>query len=366
MPRYRYEASNDAGKAFRGVLTTTSAAAATTQLESQGLRVRSVTLDDRQLGEAEAPMAVAVDRLRESRDGLAEPVSAFADEFARGRRRRELQAIADRMTEGDRETLLAAAGDDPAAWSALLAATAEHDGAQSSFARFVERETTASEVIRRRSLALAYPLFLAALCLAVAWAFSVVVLPTFSAIFRDFGLELPGLTLLVLAIGNFLAGGGAVFLLGLTLIAAVLWMTYPGWAPRRLRSFLQRFTGLRRVSRSLSNARLANHLANLLEAGMPIPAGAALIDADGVGDAPSGRRPPSAVIAYAASDGLSPATRTRLLRTFAVNSNEAAAEVEDSTLGMAGPLSVFALGFLVAFCVIALFMPLVKLIEGLS
>jgi type II secretory pathway component PulF len=56
----------------------------------------------------------------------------------------------------------------------------------------------------------------------------------------------------------------------------------------------------------------------------------------------------------------------RLLRTFAVNSNEAAAEVEDYTLGMAGPLSVFALGCIVALCMVALFLPLVKLIGGLS
>lgn len=367
MPRYRYEAHNDAGEAIRGVLTAPSATTVSTQLEAQGLNVRSVALDARQLGEAEAPMAAAVDRLMETRAAIAEPLTAYAREVATGRRRQELASIAKLLREGDREAALTAAGDNPAAWSAVLAAAAGGEGSTRLFARFLDREITATMVRRRRSLALAYPLVFSILCLAVVWAMSVVVMPTFSAIFRDFGLQLPGVTTFTLAIGCFLASGGAIFLLGLIVSAVVLGATYPLWAPRRLRRTFKKVTGLRRVNRSISNARLAVHLANLLEAGLPIPLSAVLADSDAdIKNVPTDRSLPAGAIVYAASGDLRLETRARLLRTFAVNSNEAAGGVETWTPGMAGPLSIAALGFFVAFTMISLFLPLVKLIAGLS
>lgn len=367
MPRYRYEANNEAGEALKGVLTATSATAATTTLEARGLNVRSVSLDARQLGAAEAPMAAAVDRLMESRDTLAEPLAAYAEEIATGRRRQELLSIAKLLREGDREAALTAAGNSPSAWSALLAAAAEGDHAAGLFRRFLDREITATVVRRRRSLALTYPLVFSILCLAVVWAMSVIIMPTFSDIFRDFGLELPAVTLFALTVGCFLAGGGAIFLLGLLLSAVVLWSIYPWWAPPRLRRFIKKISGLRRVNRSLSNAKLSAQLANLLEAGLPISASVMLADSDAdISDAPTGRSLPAGAITYAAAGDFRTETRARLLRVFTVNSNEAVAGYEPWTPGMAGPLSVAALGFLVAFTMIALFMPLVKLIEGLS
>jgi len=119
--------------------------------------------------------------------------------------------------------------------------------------------------------ALTYPLATLGIALAVCAVLLGYVVPTFEAMFKDFGGELPGMTALVIGISNgFIAWAPAMVVVG----AAFLWgcgYTYrhPKTQPYRHQMMLS-IPILGPVMRKIAVARFTRTLGTLLASGVPI------------------------------------------------------------------------------------------------
>lgn len=370
MPTYRYEATDPLGKSLRGTIEAESLGAAIAAVEARGLALRSIGVDER--APAEGPLAGAVDRLLALRDRLVTPLRAYAEEAASGRRRRELLSAAKLLESGERERVVAAVAAEPTAWGPLLAA-ASGEGT-SPFAVFVQRERPVATLRRRRRLAAIYPLVVGGLCLAIGWPIATVVLPEFEMIFNDFGLELPAATELVVSTGRFVRNGGLVILLVLATLAYLVWQLLRLSAPQLSATVSDWLRGAGQ-GRSLASARLAAHTANLAEARLPLPlAGHAAAQRIG---GPVARRSEAAIegralsgpyrsLDYALGVPMPEPSRVRLLRTLAACHNDLAAPRTAWAAGVAGPVTILVMGALVGLVVVALYLPLVTPLEGLT
>jgi type II secretory pathway component PulF len=211
------------------------------------------------------------------------------------------------------------------------------------------------------------------------------VLPIFRDMFADFALQLPELTRGVLGVGWFLTSrvGLIVGVIILALVAALVLRRR--LLPARTNS---RFTDWydKRFRRSAVISRFARFAAELIQAGVEpaaamrlaaqttrLPEPSAPAPASGAGPLnyaelvkPKFAPPISATVTYAATRDMLPATRARLLKEvsncFADQSRLRASVMQ----GLFGPLAVCFVGGCVLVVVLALFLPLVELINNLS
>jgi type IV pilus assembly protein PilC len=72
--------------------------------------------------------------------------------------------------------------------------------------------------------AFSYPAFLFALMIVLFVVMTTVVLPKFSAMYETFDAELPGITLAVMAISDFLLNYGLIVLAGILLVAGIFYL----------------------------------------------------------------------------------------------------------------------------------------------
>lgn len=392
MARYEYRATNDQGVEVSNFIEAAGVADAAAKVEALGLTILSITVANPEpihSGSATtgtlntgAALAAATRRLLGEREVIVEPLRAYAQESARGRRQAELRQIADRLASGDEAAVLADISKTPVAWGTLLAATADADSEQSLFQRFVDRERPVATLRRSRQLAALYPLAIATLCLVILWPLANFVLPTFRDIFNDFNLELPGLTSLVLGIGQFLQSGGVVVLfvtvVAILLIGWALWR----WLPELIGPLLDPLLWISRGG-ALGMARLTTNTADLLEAGLPLD-NAVQLAGEHVYGTPNNpaatfaprltSEPLRAAIAkqptnsfdYALATPIDANSRIHLLRELSACHRERTSTATSLAAGGAGPFTILIVGLLVGAVVLALYLPLIRLIEGLT
>jgi type IV pilus assembly protein PilC len=215
-------------------------------------------------------------------------------------------------------------------------------------------------------------------------ALSFFVIPTFEEIFADFGLTLPGLTVIVIKLAKWITSGQAILHISVGLaIAAILvvvlrnWLASPGnWASDRFG---------RRFARSTAIAKLAGFTADLLEAGFD--RSSALTVAAFANRASSFRRVAhrfaeslrnhaqidpldtrhlSATIAHALVAEMPTSSRVRLLQEISDCYADRSGRLSSWSRGLAAPLATIAVGLLVGLMVLGLLVPLISLIENLS
>jgi hypothetical protein len=194
---------------------------------------------------------------------------------------------------------------------------------------------------------LGYPLAMGGVILLVLHFLAATVLPEFDAMFTDFGLELPVLTRAVLGFGGLARSGGLLALAALCCVAGTaLFFVRPRRAPA---------------------AAFTRALATLTAAGSA-PATAlattSLALAQRSVNAPSRRGP--FTFATAAALPLEPAAAGRVLTAIADCQEDRAEGRAVGILAALAPVAVVGIGLLVSVVVLALFMPLIRLISGLS
>jgi type IV pilus assembly protein PilC len=138
--------------------------------------------------------------------------------------------------------------------------------------------------------------------------------------------------------------------------------------------------------RRMAVARFARYLADLLEAGVSTPdalriAGFTVnqsrmrraawkladdIESTGLVSQQAYRRPLTATVLHALAPEVAPASRVRLLRDISACHAERVRTGLSWTSGIVEPIAICLVGLIVGSVVIALFLPLVKLVEGLS
>lgn len=133
---------------------------------------------------------------------LADGLRALAEDLPDRRKRRGLRWMAAQLTAGqDLATVLKAQGA-PADLCALVEAGLRFGRLEAVLRQFAMRVQTSNEVRRRVVLALIYPMILLGVGFSLLSFVLVIIVPRFKAIFEGFNVELPGVTMLLLHLSD--------------------------------------------------------------------------------------------------------------------------------------------------------------------
>ncbi len=275
-------------------------------------------------------------------------VRALAEDMpaARGR---PWQAIADALDSNDVD--MAKRIDAPHAqyWLPLIASRRNDPQMLSRLVR------AAGQRMQQASggwAALAYPLVIVGFSIVVMIILSVLVMPVFSDMFTDFGLELPAATRAVIGFMGFLATGWGPLLVALGVIAVGRWIL---------------------ITRSPRGPGIAEgftrNLAMLAEAGLPqqdaIALAATAVGLPPAAAASGNRHRPIEVVVDMALHHEAKASAILLSAIADCHADRARSSLW-STQWLIGPVAIGVVGLLVGLIMIALFMPLVRLVSELS
>ncbi len=401
MPSFHYQAQNAAREEVAGEVHAATLAEAVAELESRGLTILTIGTAPLPLpASGENPFAAGPTRRAQSQQAalvqhlarvmeqgreLLPALRAYSQELPAGRRRRELDAVLQVLERGDPSQAAATLTTLPGYWIPLLgAATASRDPGR-ILREFVDESERASQLQRQWWMTLAYPVLLGGLALAVLVLLSIFVIPIFREIFTGFGLRLPVFTITVLSVAEWISSGRIViwtvgFFVG-------FWLLWQG--VRLLPASVRNWCGDHwpfRFGRATALARLSQFTADLLEAQLDPPQALRLAGL-ATGNAPlrraaqraaedaeagspfansSARRQLTATILHALAQDSAPEARIQLLREISAGYAERARKRLSWTRGIIEPLAICAIGFVVGATVIALFLPLVTLVQGLA
>jgi len=235
---------------------------------------------------------------------------------------------------------------------------------------------------------LSYPVIVLAMGLAILAFFMICVVPQFRSIFVDFGVSLPSVTLVLLYISDIfpeaLAGIG-ISVLGLALLWHALRTTPAG---RRFReSLLMCFPVLGRVYRTSLISRFIHSAATCVEAGVPLPealrlsgdaTGSGLVRADVEGIAQAAERGESVfaatqlsriippIFGYAVQVALGRERLPEMLKELSRTYEDRAVHAQAAARAVLFPLMVILVGSVLLVGVLATFLPLVALFNGVT
>lgn len=286
-------------------------------------------------------VAAAIDRHR----GIAPYVRLVAAALPSGERG-SWQRMADALAAGDVAAGVAAARTAAACWVPLIATAA---GDPRLEARILQAAVRAPRGGGRWA-ALVPTLAVAGLALLVMLLLATTVLPLFETLFDDFGLQLPWLTRATLALGPAVRSlwqpGGAALVLG-----GILWWILAVQVPRR----------------SAAVADFTHAVARLVAGGVADD-DALLLAARVVAARPVDPASPTRPLTHAAVAALEapPAAAAVLLDAVAACHDDRSRGGSSVGEWFTGPLAVGLIGLLVGGIVLALFLPLVKLVSNLS
>jgi general secretion pathway protein F len=316
---------------------------------------------------------------------IAPALVAYADELPAGRQRRQLLAVCRVLASGDAAAATAALAELPECWIPLLSAATSSTDPGHVLREFLSESRRTDELRHQWWLTLAYPILLVCLAAVVLVALSIFIIPEFRAIFIEFDMALPPITLFVLAVASWLSSWGLLIIAALIAALVVLFLKAIRLLPATMFAWLgDRFRPP--FGRRTAVARFAHFTADLLEAGVSMPdalriAGftvspsrlqraawglASDLEATGGCSVRAYQRPLTATVLHALTAEMSPATRVRLLREISACHAERVRIGLSWSSGIVEPFAICLVGFWVGLVVLALFIPLVKLVEGLS
>jgi type II secretory pathway component PulF len=233
----------------------------------------------------------------------------------------------------------------------------------------------------------AYPMIVIALALLVLILLAAMVVPTFEDIFNDFDMDLPGVTVMIvnfsrllrfhpLGLAGLLMGVGAAIYLGLKILRE--WIL-PG-----------RLFGVFLNGNSQQVAEMAvfvRRLTEAINAGMPLSDALQLVGresrhrwlrreasvlADAIASHPSDsthclkKSSLPATVSYALQAGPGGAPHIPLLQALAESYSARVGDRFNLATGFLPQLAILVVGFAVGIVVLALFIPLVELVNGLT
>lgn len=405
MPQFRYQALNADEQFVAGEIEAESVAQAIGQLEANGLVVRSIgyataekssgakrafdrpdkTLLSLVTAAEQAELDRYLARIVERGRSLAPALQAYAAEMSPSRSRRQLLALLAVLEMPETSQAVTSLQQLPAFWIPLLAAATTSDDPGRMIQVFVREANRATELSRLWRQTLLYPLFMLFAAAAVVVFFSVIVIPVFRQVFFDFGLRLPPLTQVVLAIGEWVASGRIVVIAVAVAIGSYVLTKFVQWGlPEWLRNWLNDRFG-KPLGRSTAIAQFSQYLADLLEADFPPAsalrlAGSAAesprlkraawraageIDVGGISEFANRRILTSSVLNAVEAD-MPMRSRVTLLRELSRCHGERAALLMSWTRGVIEPVSIILVGFVVGMSVIGLFLPLLTVLQSFS
>lgn len=286
MPAYEYKALDSRGKQKQGVVEADAPRAVRQQLREKGLTPLAVEPATQKRTSANplsrggslaaADLALVTRQLAtliQSGIPIEQALSATAQQTVKPRIRSMLIAIRAKVMEG--YTLADSLGEFPRAFPRLYRSTVaagEHAGhldlVLNRLADYTENRQEARQKIQ---LAAIYPIILSFVAIAIVVFLLTYVVPDIIEVFVKQGQELPGLTVAMLAVSEFLSGYG-IYLLVL-IIAGVLAFRFALTKPPVRLRFHKRLLHLPLLSgmvRGINTARYASTLSILTTSGVPL------------------------------------------------------------------------------------------------
>jgi type II secretory pathway component PulF len=245
MPEFHYVAKKTVVTELSGALTAADEAEARRQLADQGLEMVSLTQQEA----APAPIRGAIDdaRLAElvgqvgtaAATGLPLEASlrAMAEETSDRRLTQVVRELAEQLERGETiEQAMAALGDRvPPELAGLLHAGIRCGNLAGLCESYSRQQAATQRTARIVRSVVAYPLLIFLILLPIALLFSEFVIPMFGHLFYDFDLELPRLSEMVLAAAR-LTPLLLIALLVIPVVLAIAFRVFGGrWLLHRLR-----------------------------------------------------------------------------------------------------------------------------------
>jgi type II secretory pathway component PulF len=399
MARFRYQAVDADGKPISGEMEAADVNEVTTRLEGDDARVESVepiALEIDQAGRSVERMKVRdfrqlsgqIGEITEAGLPLVQGLAALAEELPNSRLRRGLRSIVRRLAAGgDLASVLKEHGGPPEL-QALIAAGVRTGHTGELLGRYAAEYRQVSDVKLRSMMALAYPAFMLGIVGTILLFILLWIVPMFRHIFDGFGTQLPAITLSVLFISDLLIKHGLWVLVGLTVVAGITWgmmaLLVDDITRRRIFCAIPIIGRLLRFS---ALARFSHLLAILVENHVPLPE-ALTLSGESVADAEI--RAAGWIMAADVDAGESldesalrlPAMPATLVQAMAwhkqpdvfADTMRALAEMFESRAraqtgliaAVCQPAVILFIGIVLGYTVIALFMPLIKLLNDLS
>ncbi|WP_454723559.1 MULTISPECIES: type II secretion system inner membrane protein GspF [Cupriavidus] len=400
MPAYRYEAVDAAGKTDRGVIEADSPKQARGQLRARGLTPLNVDPLAGMGGVQKSSTASFVRRLSTQEQALFtrqlaslivaglpldEALAALADQAERRYVHELLAGIRAEVMGGSSLSLALQQHprDFPDIYRALVSA-GEHSGhlglVLEKLADYIETRNTLTAKIR---LAFTYPAIVTVVAFAIVIFLLSYVVPQVVSVFANTKQKLPTLTIIMLALSDFVRNW---WWAALAFIAAVAFgirslLRQPGvrlsWHRWLLTAPL-----VGKLIRGYNTARFASTLAILVSAGVPIlrslqAAGETLTNValkDNVDDATTRVREGASLARALAAQNQFPPVLVHLIRSGEATGNlpimlERAAEGEGQELerrtlfltSLLEPLLILSMGVVVLLIVLAVLMPIIEI-----
>lgn len=399
MPAFRYEAADAAGKSDKGVLDADSAKAARTLLRQRGLipiTVEAITghaqttrarrgFGQRLTTREQALLTRQLASLITAGLPLDEALGALADQAERAYVHELLAAIRAEVVGGNALSVALSQHprDFPDIYRALVSA-GEHSGhlglVLTRLADYIEsRNALTSKIL----LAFTYPAIVTVVACAIVIFLLTYVVPQVVSVFANTKQQLPMLTVIMLALSNFVRSWG--WLVAVVLTTAIWFGRVTLKQPAARRAWDQWLLTVPlagRLIRGYNTARFASTLAILTSAGVPIlrglqAAGETLSNTalrDNVEDATARVREGTSLARALAAQNQFPPVLVHLIRSGEATGNlpdmldraaeGEAAELERRTLFLTGllePALILSMGVIVLLIVLAVLMPIIEI-----
>ncbi len=405
MSVYAYVAKDAAGKIHRGRMDVANEKLVQKRLQDQGFSVQSVA--------AEAVKKKKFNPLKAMQKIKMQQISIFCRQFAtminagvslvrclsvlekqstNTKLKEIIRDVQNRVEAG--ETLSRAMSHHPVAFSNLtlgLVRAGEVGGVLDEtldrLAQFMESDIRMRQKIKA---AMTYPVLVGAVAIIIVTFLVTFIVPKFMEIFQDFKIEMPAITLFLISCSNFMTNPKSI----IPTIAFIVISTWSfkkwkktTWGKRIYDKYKMKVPVFGKLSHNIAVERFCRTLSTLLTSGVPIlqaletvsaaidnetftdvimNARARIREGDPIGDPLEKSKLFPAMVVQMIAIGEETGALDQMLGKVA---DFYAVEVETQLEQLAAtiePLMIVGLGVMVGFIVIAMFMPMIALINGLS
>lgn len=315
---------------------------------------------------------------------------ALSEDLPRKRLRLVLSELSDRVEHGESLPVAYSAVRDrlPKGMAALFDVGLARGRIDLLLGSYLDHARRLSDLRTSMWVSLAYPVLLAVTVLIICLFLPLFVVPSFKSIFQDFGTELPGITLFFVGLSDLVRNQGLTLLIVCAVGFVCLWGVLRATGGRALPQQLFRsIPCIGRVFRWASLAGFTETLAILIDMQSPLPealrlAGETTDDhlladrAKQLAAAMEQGQPPNEpngarwALGRELGGVMRWAGNNRLFAEALRSSGEIFAARSRVELHLAAwlfePVMLFVIAVSVGLCVIALFMPLIKLLNDLS
>ena len=319
---------------------------------------------------------------------IAVGLRAAAQEVSSSRDRAGLNRLSQAIQSGQSlENSLAQDSDVPADLKAVVRAGVSTGRLPRLLEAYLSSRQSLQSVWRKFSLSLVYPMIMVMLAVAIVTAFVILVVPTFEEMFLDFGIELPLITQLLLFFADWIMWIGPAILIGMALFA--LFLVTERFLPfRRMRTrIFQMLPLIGDAQKFAASSEFCSRMAVLIDCRLPLDESLRItsvslrdpylawvtnklanrIQAGETSDEIASHSPQlHQSLANSFRWAKDPETYADGLRSLAIVYAARARAVTSQIAMVLEPVTIVIIGSIVGLATIALFMPLISLLNNLA